>query len=325
MGGAGIIVRGLSRVAQERIIAVIPAKDAAGTIREVVDGALGQCGRVIVGDDASDDGTGEAACRAGALVIVMPGHMGKGAVLRRLLLEAWELGASAAIALDADGQHDPKDIPKFLDAHARDPEALLVGDRFAGGGRIPWPRLVAQRIASIFIKYAAGCRLADSQCGFRLVPRSLAERCPTRSGGFAMETEFLIAAMAGGFPVRGVPIAAHYGHGQTSQFRPILDFLSIGSVVAACLIARTCLEFAGIKNALPIAARNAGKAWLRWPILVLVPLLIPLLLVAAFCFPGRFPVFGRSRQGVAAFGRDCLRLVGELIRLPLASQDERPS
>lgn len=306
-----------------RVMAAIPARVAEGTIAGVVGGAMRHCGRVIVGDDASGDGTGEMARRAGARVVVMPRHSGKGAVLRRLYAEAWSLGASAVVTLDADGQHDPDDIPRFLEAHARDPGALLVGDRVAGGGRIPAVRLEAQRMAGVFLGHVAGCRLTDTQCGLRLVPRAVAERCQTRSSDFAMETEFLIAAMAHGVPVRAVPIAARYAVGQTSQFRPIVDFLSIASVIAACALVRGGLELAGSREALAGAARLAGAGWVRRPALVLAPALVPLMLLAAFCVPGRWPMFGRSREGVVAFARDCGKWLGALARLGYLGQDER--
>lgn len=300
---------------RERVVVAIPAREAEGTIAGVVRGALRHCGRVLVGDDASMDGTGEMARRAGARVIVMPRHSGKGAVLRRLFSEAWSLGASAVVALDADGQHDPDDIPRFLEAHAREPGALLVGDRMAGGGRIPALRLEAQRMAGVFLGHVAGCRLADTQCGYRLVPRAVAERCRTRSPGFAMETEFLIASIAGGASLVAVPIAARYAEGQSSQFRPITDFLSIASVIAACALARASLECAGEREALAGAAGVAGSGWIRRPAFALAPMLVPLVLLVALCAPERFPMFGQSRKGVAAFARDCGRWVGALARL----------
>ncbi|HPA18792.1 MAG TPA: glycosyltransferase family 2 protein [Verrucomicrobiae bacterium] len=301
---------------RERVMAVVPARDAAGTIASVVAGASKHCARVIVGDDASGDGTGEEARRAGARVVVMPRRRGKGAVLRRLFAEAWSLGAEAVVAMDSDGQHDPDDVPRFLEVHEKEPAALLVGDRFAGGGPIPEARLFAQQMAATFLGHAAGCRLADSQCGFRLVPQTVAELCATRSHGFAMETEFLIAAMARGVPVRGVPIAARYREGQGSHFRPLPDFLSIASVVGACLVVRAGLEWAGVDDALMRAARLAGSGWIRLPALALAPALVPLLLVGAFGSPGRFPMFGQTREGAAMFGRDCMRLVAGLMRVP---------
>ncbi len=295
-------------------VAVIPARRAAGTIAGVVRGALRHCDRVVVGDDASDDGTGEAARGAGARVIVMPRHRGKGEVLRRLLAEAWSLGATVAVALDADGQHDPEDIPRFLAAHARDPGALLVGDRLAGGDRIPRARLAAQRLATTFLRHAAGCPLADTQCGFRLVPRAVGERVAARAPGFAMETEFLIAALAHAVPVLPVPISAKYPEGQTSQFRPIADFFSIASVVVAGGLIRAWAEAAGSRKAPLTAARWAGCGPIRWTALALAPAVVPLTLATAACAPERFPIFGRTRAGVAAFARDCALAIGSLAR-----------
>ncbi|MCC6352620.1 MAG: glycosyltransferase family 2 protein [Verrucomicrobiae bacterium] len=315
----------------ERVAAVIPAREAERTIADVVRGALRHCGRVIVGDDASGDRTGDLARRAGARVIVMPRHMGKGAVLRRLFSEGWSLGATSVVALDADGQHEPDDIPRFLEAHAKEPGALVIGDRLAGGGQIPASRWEAQRMAGVFLRHATGCRLADTQCGFRLVPRAVEERCRTRAPGFAMETEFLIAAMAHGVPMVAVPIEARYAEGQTSQFRPRADFLSIASVIAACLLARAGLECVGARDPLERAARVAGAGWFRRPALALAPVLVPLVIGVAFCAPGRFPVFGQSRAGVAAFARDCGRsllaaaMMGAGVRLhPLGKTLPKP-
>ena len=102
------------------VCVVIPAYNAEGTVGAVVRGALAFLPAVIVCDDGSTDATARVAEEAGAHVIRVPENRGKGHCLRLLFAEARKRGFDVVIALDSDGQHDPADIPRFLDAHRND-------------------------------------------------------------------------------------------------------------------------------------------------------------------------------------------------------------
>src|SRR5262245_34145187 len=114
---------------QARACVVIPVFNHAHTVGAVVRGALEHASTVLVCDDGSTDGSGEAAKTAGAVVLRHSSNCGKGAALRTLFEEANGRGFRYAISLDADGQHFPADLLLFAKAVAEEPGALFIGAR----------------------------------------------------------------------------------------------------------------------------------------------------------------------------------------------------
>src|SRR5215475_12103527 len=112
------------------IVAVIPAYNASLTISAVVRKARTQLSRVFVVDDGSTDDTGEQARQAGAQVLTHPRNLGKGAALRTAFSELASAGVDAVVTLDADGQHDPDDIPKLVESFRAGGADLIIGSRW---------------------------------------------------------------------------------------------------------------------------------------------------------------------------------------------------
>jgi glycosyltransferase involved in cell wall biosynthesis len=178
---------------------------------------------VIVVDDASDDGSGLLATAAGATVLTLPQHQGKGAALRYGFAEALRRHADAVVTLDGDGQHDPQDIPRLLAASCCWPESIIIGGRLTAAAEIPRYRLHAIRVASLWINWLGGCHVQDTQSGFRVYPASVLRSLPLRQGGFLLESEVLLKASQMGYELRELPIRAIYWPGQRSQYHPIRD------------------------------------------------------------------------------------------------------
>lgn len=226
----------------ERVAVVIPAHDEAATIGPIVAAARAY-GTVIVCDDGSRDATAAAARAAGARVLRHPFCLGKGTALATAMSWALGEGADFVITLDADGQHRPEDIPRFLAAARKHPHHIVIGWRCHGREAQPRARRLANRFADFWISWAAAHPVADSQCGFRCYPRPVLEhlaplwRWPR---GFAFETALLIAAARAGFRTVALDIAAIYGgSGQrASHFRPVRDVARIVLVVALFLLSR---------------------------------------------------------------------------------------
>ncbi len=221
------------------LAAVIPACNEAGTLRAVVCGTLTHVGHVIVVDDGSTDGT--AAVLDGLCVTVLqnPGHLGKAASLWRGFTAA--AGARALVTLDADGQHDPRDLPRLIEAHGADCEAIVLGARLHHKRRIPRGRYYANRFANFWISWAAGQVIPDTQCGYRIYPQSVLARLRDRldrTQGFVFESEVLIEAGRRGIRIVSVPVTAVYPRGRRSHFRPIADIAAITRMVARKLLAR---------------------------------------------------------------------------------------
>lgn len=142
-------------------------------------------------------------------------------------------GFSAILTLDADGQHDPADIPNFLQAHEKDSAAILVGSRMGQAERFPRPRYYSNRAAVFFISKALGQYLEDTQCGFRLYPASAIRPIELTTSRFQTETEVLLRAARRGVRLRSVPVRNIYSNGNVprSHFRPVVDTFYICLVV----------------------------------------------------------------------------------------------
>jgi hypothetical protein len=221
---------------------VIPAYNEARTIRALAESALALCLRVLVIDDGSSDGTAEQLQGLPLTLLRHPVNQGKAASLRSAFRHALALGATAAITLDGDGQHDPRDAPKLLAAWRRRPERVVIGARLHDRAQFPPARWFANRFACFWISWAAGHPIADSQSGFRVYPRAAMEIAVgpgTRCGRFTFESEILIAAAQRGHPTLAVAIAGRYPRdARPSHYRSVVDTTRIVVMVARRLLAR---------------------------------------------------------------------------------------
>jgi hypothetical protein len=220
---------------------LIPAHDERVTVGAVVTAAR-RHGHVIVIDDGSTDDTGAVAQEAGAEVLRHARRLGKAQALRTGIVAARARGTSHVVTLDADGQHDPDDVPALLAAAA--PRTIVVGGRLGDQAAMAPERLDAIRVAGFFACWASGLRVHDTQSGFRLYPLSVFDTVPTCRGGFVFETEILLAAAAHGWVVREVPVRSLPRAASRSRFRPVADGASIGAFVARRALARFGTEAA---------------------------------------------------------------------------------
>lgn len=228
--------------AGERICAVIPAFNAAETVGEVVRSALRYVPSVIVADDGSGDGTSSAAAAAGAEVIRIPKNFGKGNCLRLLFRAARQRGYCTVVALDSDGQHDPDDIPRFIDAHRESPNAIIVGSRMQDPGAIPSHRYNSMVVARFYICLAANRFIDDTQCGYRLYPLSVLDSIALLKERFVTETEILIKAGDSGALIRSIPIVPVYKTMQNTHFRSVPDVAAISVYVISYMMVKWAIE-----------------------------------------------------------------------------------
>lgn len=172
----------------QRIVAVVPAFREEGAIVGVVRGirAFDPAIDVVVVDDGSPDGTADAAAAAGAAVLRLPFNLGIGGAVQTGLRFAHERGYDVAVRLDGDGQHDPTELSKLLGTLAAGRANVVVGSRFAGGGRTYRPPL-ARRIGIVWfarlVSLLTGSRVTDTTSGFQALDRRaialLAANTPT--------------------------------------------------------------------------------------------------------------------------------------------------
>ena len=224
-----------------KICAVIPAYNAADTIQQVVKGTLKHVSHVIVADDGSTDDTSRLAVDAGAEIISIKKNTGKGNALKRLFHQAENQGYDAVISIDAHNQHDPDEIPLFLQAHREFPDDIILGSRMHEKEKIPRARYNSMHVARFFVSLAANQFIEDTQCGFRLYPLSLIKQMVLTTDRYVTETEILIKAGDLGFKIRTVKIGALYG-AHPSHFRTVLDVDDISAYVISYLLIKWIKE-----------------------------------------------------------------------------------
>lgn len=211
--------------AARRVLIIIPAwneSKAIGTVISELRGELPQVDILVV-DDGSTDATAATAKASGAAVSILPYNLGVGGAMRLGYRYARERGYDVAIQLDADGQHDPRYIPKLIDALAD--SNLVIGARFAGEGdyKVRGPRRWAMRLLSRVISRIGHTRLTDTTSGFRAADRKgielFAAWYPVEYLGDTVET--LVYAARRGLVIRQVPVAMRVRMAGTPSHSPL--------------------------------------------------------------------------------------------------------
>lgn len=251
-----------------RIVAGLAAYNEEPYIGSVIVQAKQYIDEVIACDDGSRDKTSEVAELAGAKVLKHSTNQGKGAAIATILLELKDNPPDCLVLLDADGQHDPRDIPILIKA-IEDGADLVIGSREKQ--EVPSYRRVGQAVLSYGTAVAGKKQIvSDTECGFRALSSRMIQALTLRETGFAVETEMIVQAVDKGMKIVEVPVSCIYTddgstmnpvvHGvgvltrivsMVSERRPLLFFGLAGLV--SCLIAL----LAGVKVAL--AFKQSGQ------------------------------------------------------------------
>jgi glycosyltransferase involved in cell wall biosynthesis len=210
---------------RQKIAAVIPAYCEEKHIGEVVQRTRAQLDHVLVVDDGSDDQTAARAREAGAEVTVHPQNRGKGETIKTGLRHWFDRQMDFVVILDADGQHRPEEIDRFIAAaNSGAQPKLLIGNRMDDVSRMPLVRRAVNRYMSNKIGRVCGQHIPDTQCGFRLVHRELIPELLGGADRFDYETEMLIVASRKGYRIDSVPITTVYSD-EVSSIHPVRDTL----------------------------------------------------------------------------------------------------
>jgi glycosyltransferase involved in cell wall biosynthesis len=212
----------------------VPTFDNPRTIRGVVERMRAHLADVIVVDDGSS-GPGreavEALARDGlARVLRRPRNGGKGAAVKSGFRFAAELGFTHCLQIDADGQHDTSDIPRFLDAATAQPDALVLGQPMFDGSA-PSLRRRARLISRFLTDLQTGKRvIQDPLCGFRVYPVQAAIGVTGCGDRMDFDVEIAVRMIWDGCPVVNMPTHVRYltaAEGGVSHFRMFRDNLLI--------------------------------------------------------------------------------------------------
>ena len=215
-----------------KLVAMIPALNAEHLLGPVVDAALEHIQPVLVIDDGSSDRTGDVARAHGATVVRHEVNRGKGAALKTGFAWAIANGFDGAITLDADGQHLPSELPKFVRAAEETHADLIIGGRAHLFEHMLPRRRMANRFSAWCISIAAGVRVTDSQSGFRYYSSRVLRDFPLRTDGFDLESEVIVRAGRRGLRILTIPIDLGFVDGvATSHYKPLLDTLRIAWTV----------------------------------------------------------------------------------------------
>lgn len=208
----------------ERIAVLIPAYNAAASLRGVIEGIRVYVPSIVVVDDGSTDATAEVALAVGAQVLRQQINRGKGVALRTGFWFLLHQGYEAIITMDADGQHDPSYIPLLIRAYEEGRGDIVIGSRageFHAMSRLRrfWNKLGVKAVSKLI-----GTPLTDTQSGYRLIKAEVLQGLPLRAAGYEVELELLIKACKRGHPVVEIPVTTHYIDGRpSSHFRPVRD------------------------------------------------------------------------------------------------------
>jgi glycosyltransferase involved in cell wall biosynthesis len=189
------------------ITVVIPTKNEEGLIAEIIDAVRPHASEILVIDGHSSDRTREIAAARGARVVLDAGR-GKGEALRRSFVEARH---GVLVFIDADGSHDPRDIPRLAEPILRGDAELVIASRTRGGSdelhgtAEQLLRYIGSQIIMLAINYRWQVRLTDSQNGFRAIRRDAARALELRADLTTIEQEMLMRALKRGCRVVEIP------------------------------------------------------------------------------------------------------------------------
>lgn len=185
-----------------KIVIVMPAYNEESTVGSAVTEAK-KYGRVIVVNDASTDRTAAEARKNGAVVVTHSTNKGLGSSLRTGFEKALRMGAEAVITIDADGQHSPEDIPKFI-------KKLKQGYEFVLGqrdlSRYPFTKRLGNFFLNIATNFVSGTSLKDTESGFRAIKASALRRMYIKSERYEIAVEIVFEAGKHRLKAANVPI-----------------------------------------------------------------------------------------------------------------------
>ncbi len=224
------------------IVAVIPAFNEAARIASVLRAIPRAIDRILVVDDGSDDGTKSVVEREASrdpriLILCHKENLGMGAAFRTGLLYASKrLSADVIVTLDADGEHDPRELSKMLEHQARDNADLVLGQRDLS--LMPVGRRISTLINAGLINLASRLSVRDSQCGLRVFRGSLVQRLSLSGDGYEFATRFLIDVGKAKQAVLCIPITTIPPRRRLTQYRraPLSIPKLIREVVRAALV-----------------------------------------------------------------------------------------
>ncbi|MBO7718821.1 MAG: glycosyltransferase family 2 protein [Methanosphaera sp.] len=208
------------------VAVILPAYNEEVAIGSMVILSLEYADEVIVVDDGSTDRTAKISELAGATVLQHPSNKGKGVALKTGFDYASKY--DIIVTIDADGQHNPSEIPGIIKPIVDDIADIVNGSRYLNGhdNNTPTYRRVGQTVLDTATNLAAGVKLTDSQSGFRAFSSESIKYFEFNPDGFGIESDMLIEASQNNLRIVEVPISVRYDV-QTTRENPVIQGLSV--------------------------------------------------------------------------------------------------
>jgi glycosyltransferase involved in cell wall biosynthesis len=214
--------------------ALVPVYNHGEPVGDVVRALVALDLPCLVVDDGSDEATRRVLAdlaRDGAVAVErLDANRGRGAALRHGYRTAWGRGFTHVVQVDADGQHDVADVPRFLEAARRAPDALVLGAPVFDASA-PRSRLYGRRLSVFWVRVETlSAAIRDPLCGFRCLPLAptvaLLARRPL-GDRMEFDVEIVVRLAWEGVPVVNVPTRVRYFAHGVSHFQPWGDNVRI--------------------------------------------------------------------------------------------------
>lgn len=249
------------------VVVGIPAFDEEKTIARVVLGAQKYSDKVIVCDDGSTDMTAEIAERLGATVIRHRQNLGYGAAIQSLFKLARKIDADVLVTLDADGQHDPSEIPTIVNPIVQSAADVVIGSRLIDANlakTMPWYRRAGVKfITKLANGNSSQDGVKDGQSGFRAYNRKSVDNLVVSEDGMGASTEILINARKQGLRVEEISSSCNYGNGmKTSKHNPVRHGIDVVASIIKLVVEDKPLIMLGVPGILCLITGVFFGVWM---------------------------------------------------------------
>lgn len=245
-------------ILQPRIIAAIPCHNEAQFIADIVRSAQKYVHQVLVVDDGSSDGTGEAAEAAGADVVRHRVNRGPGMAYRSCFEAARAHDADVLITLDGDGQHLPEELPRVLTPLLSGEADLVIGSRFLEDYQIPRYRKFGIDVITWLYNIGSPIKVVDAQSCYRGYSRRTLETLQITESGFGFSVELLVQAREQNLAIREVPVSCIY-HAASHSINPVVHGVGVALMVIKHRLKSLWRRLVGRRNVSAVRDRDQSE------------------------------------------------------------------
>jgi len=217
---------------------VIPTYNNIKTLRKVVEESLSSGLPVLVVNDGSTDGAIETIGDTEAEILNFSENRGKGTAIVAAANWAQDQGYSHIITIDADGQHDPREIPGFIEKAEDHPLAIIIGKRDFENANVPGSSRFGRWWSNLWIRITTGHSIGDSQSGYRAYPVEAITKVHCRGIRYNFEVEIIVRGAWAGLEIIDHEISVNYSDEtkKASHFDPFWDNYRISTTYTKLVI-----------------------------------------------------------------------------------------